>query len=184
MLLSDEELEGEFEKGVPRTYHDPVLKRDRNAHKCFIKELYECCVLKFSNWVKVEVGIFFVLKKNGKLRLILDARKSNLFFRRPPTGDNSSLSALGGIRIPKGKTLYAAQYDVKDFFYRLSIGWDLAQHFGLPSLSWDEAVEVLGAECLSHLPEGQPVHPYFCVLPMGFSWAFHLAQEALRAVVV
>ena len=55
MLLSDEELEGEFEKGAPRTYHDPVLKADRKAYMSFIKELYECGVLKLSNWVKVEV---------------------------------------------------------------------------------------------------------------------------------
>eukprot|EP00972_Heterocapsa_arctica_P101615 14973332-Heterocapsa_arctica.AAC.1 len=27
------------------------------------------------------------------------------------------------------------------------------------------------------------VHPYICVLPMGFSWAFYLAQEGRCAVV-
>jgi hypothetical protein len=184
MLLTGEELEGELTKGLPNTYHDPVLKHNRSKYKNFLKELYGCGVLKASDWVKVEVGIFFVKKKNGKLRLILDARKSNVYFRRPPSRNNSSLAALGNVRVHQGDKLYASQYDVKDFFYRLAIPWELSKHFGLPALSWDEALEVFGEVGIKGYAPGSRIHPYFCVLPMGFSWAFYLAQEALRSCVV
>ena len=39
------------------------------------------------------------------------------------------------------------------------------------------------SRCLPPGLRSESVHPYFTVLPMGFSWAFYLAQECLRAVV-
>ena len=36
---------------------------------------------------------------------------------------------------------------------------------------------------LGNLVDREFVHGYFCVLPMGFSWAFYLAQEGLRSAV-
>ena len=63
-----------------------------------------------------------------------------------------------------------SQYDVKDFFYRLGIPWTLSQYFGLPPLSKDALRSVVGPEPLEGLP-GEVLHPYFRVLPMGFSWA-------------
>ena len=133
MLLSLEELEAEFEKGVPRVYHDPVLKNNRSHYLSFLKSLWDCGVVSFASQVKVQLGCFFVFEKNRKLRLIIDARLSNTFFRRPPSGNNSSASALAALRVPTGSVLYGSQYDGKDFFYRIGIPWEISQHFGLPS---------------------------------------------------
>ena len=62
------------------------------------------------------------------------------------------------------------QYDVKDFFFRLGFGWDLAQYFGLPR------VKRSGLEARRQQPvcvPGDPeyVHQYFRVLRMCFSCA-------------
>jgi hypothetical protein len=124
-----------------------------------------------------------VLKKNGKLRLILDARKSNAYFRRPPGGNNSSFASLSNVRVPREKTLFISQCDVKDFFFRLQLPLGLEGYFGLPSISFSEAQSVFDVEELKLFGEDSSISPHFKVLPMGFSWSFYLAQEALRTVV-
>ena len=64
-------------------------------------------------------------EKDGKLRLIIDARLANVYFRRPPRGNNFGVAVLGEARVPKGCTLYGSQFDVKDFFYRFVIPLEL-----------------------------------------------------------
>ena len=126
MLLTGEELEGVLESGYPSTYHDPVLKSNRKKYLSFLQDLHQCGVIDFAPKVKVELGLFFVFKKNKKLRLIIDARAANLHFRRPPSKNNSSLAALSHVRVAKGQRLYLSQYDVKDFFYRIAIPWEIS----------------------------------------------------------
>ncbi|CAE7720139.1 unnamed protein product [Symbiodinium sp. CCMP2592] len=77
---------------------------------------------------------------------------------------------------------FFAQEDVRDFFYRLQIPSSLGKYFSLPPLD----LRLLG-EVLGEIPEeiqgiaaehDGPVYPHLKVLPMGFSWAFHLAHMA------
>ena len=84
MLLSSEEFEGVLEsQGRPPWYEDPVLEKSEKKSAQFLVELYRCGVVRFTDQVVVENGLFFVRKKNGKLRLILDARRANQMFRKP-----------------------------------------------------------------------------------------------------
>ena len=126
---------------------------------------------------------FFVSKNNGKLRLIIDARRANARFRKPPTRHIVSGSSFSRIRARRGQVVWLAQYDVKDFFYRLGIPWELGQYFGLPGMDREVLGAVLGPEVVATFGGGDVLHPYLLVLPMGFSWAFYLAQEALRTCV-
>ena len=74
MLLEDEEYEGVvYEHGVAGLYTDPILKNSRRKYKSFLVSLFNCGLLNFrkDNEVLSRVGIFFVRKKNGKIRLIL-----------------------------------------------------------------------------------------------------------------
>ena len=83
MLLGNEELAAVVEeRGWPRVYHDPAFKSPKQ-YLSFIKELYDCGVVRFTDTVTCELGLFFVTKKNGKLRLIVDARVANQYFRTP-----------------------------------------------------------------------------------------------------
>jgi hypothetical protein len=45
MLLSDEEYQGECEKGVPPTYMDPILEHDRKNYLAFLRELKDCGII-------------------------------------------------------------------------------------------------------------------------------------------
>ena len=77
-------------------------------------------------------------------------------------------------------TCYTAQEDVKEFFYRLGIGPELARYFGLPPVRVGLLVDALGSEAPSELlgmEPGSTFSPCLSVLPMGFSYAFCVAQQ-------
>ncbi|CAK0905694.1 unnamed protein product [Prorocentrum cordatum] len=141
---------------------------------------------------RCQAGIFFVKKKGGRQRLILDCRPAGRLFRSPPgvdlvSGDGLSRierwttsgadrgeepgGALGGLGTWLGVS------DVKDCFHRLLLddGPGLQECFGYPSLRAAE----LG---LAHL-EGEPlardalVHPLARALPMGWAWSLCFAPS-------
>eukprot|EP00973_Karenia_brevis_P067729 9422141-Karenia_brevis.AAC.1 len=72
------------ECGLRAPYNDPELLRGtRYAH--FVKELAARGIVEYVDAEEVveTVGLFFVEKKNKKLRLICDCRLSNLWFTDP-----------------------------------------------------------------------------------------------------
>ena len=179
MMLGDEERGAVIERGFHRDcFVDPVLEGDANQYHQFVSDLYRCHLVGFTTKPKVQVGVFVVTKKAGRQRLIVDARRTNKLFRTPP------LTLLGSSdcwsRVELDQDMFVAQEDVKDFFYRLRIDRHLGEYFALPPID----VELLRRE-LDYVPEvlsgmdaEATVHPYLRVLPMGFSWAFHLAHQA------
>ena len=77
-----------------------------------------------------------------------------------------------------------SQYDVKDFFYRLSLPANLRPYFGLPPVTREHIQHLLPVAALADIPDDfSSLYPVSCVLPMGFSLAFYLAQESLRCCV-
>ena len=79
-----------------------------------------------------------------------------------------------------GGKCYTAQEDVKDLFYRLGIESDLGKYFGLPRVQVGMLRECVGASCPAELvgmDSTDFVEPTLSVLPMGFSWAFWVAQQ-------
>ena len=151
----------------------------------FLKLLFKCGLIGFnkSSQVLSEVGIFFVRKKSGKLRLILDCRRTNQYFRTPPSGSTTGLGALSGVRVPAGKTLYGSSYDIKDMFYRLRVPVWLQKYLGLPSLAAGEVRQHFGDVIPADWGNDVSVSPTFLVLPMVFSWSFCFAQEVLREAI-
>ena len=54
---------------------------------------------------KSYLGVFFVAKKNGAIRMILDTRVVNCFFKDPPKTQLPSASALTAIECQAGEEL-------------------------------------------------------------------------------
>ena len=79
------------------------------------------------------VGIFFVRKKSGMLRIIFDTRVSNCIFVVPDHVDLPSAAAFGGIEADS-KPLYTVSGDIDCAFYRLAIPDDLGENFRLPPI--------------------------------------------------
>jgi len=124
-----------------------------------------------------EAGTFFVEKKNGKLRLVIDARRSNCYFGAPHKVALTSASAIADIELGDTETLWGASCDIKDCFYNIALPKPLRRIFALKGLRAESA---LWPNCL----RGRALQPRLAVLPMGFSWALYWAQRILELAVV
>ena len=183
MMLGDEEIAAVLEKGLEGDmYVDPRLAEDKKVYHSFIGELVQSNLVGFTTRPRSQVGLFFVSKKSGKLRMIIDARRTNKLFRKPPSTQLGSTDAWCRAEVAEQGELFFAQEDVKDFFYRLRIPQALGEYFCLPLVD-----PILLKEQIGYIPHEMqniidqstaPIYPYLRVLPMGFSWAFHLAHES------
>ena len=78
LMLSKAELEDRIRvEGLAKCYWDPQLKYDYTSYCEFIKSLHDRRMIRFSMCKLGDVGAFFVSKKSGKLRLIIDCRQLN-----------------------------------------------------------------------------------------------------------
>ena len=123
-------------------------------------------------------------KGRERLRLVIDARRANRLFKKAPWCPLGSIESLCRVRVSQEQTLFTAQEDVRDFFYRLGIDETLSVMFGLPALKLSVLRKAFAASgvalpnCLEPGSCPEVVTPTMQVLPMGFSWAFWLSQQA------
>ena len=166
---------------VIRPYMCPVL-RERREYIQFIKTLVCANMLRPGGHKKATVTPFFVRKKDGRIRLVLDARQVNQFFRRPKKVELGSGAALAQLECEAGETLYFATSDLNDAFYVMGIPDWLSAWFSLPSLSVAEAREV--GLLVGAWGGGARVYPQLTVLPMGWSWGGDFCQKAHGNVLI
>ena len=130
-------------------------------------------MIHFTSRPKDSITPFFVVKKNGRLRLVLDCRAGNQRFRDPPPLKMAAGSTWGNVNLPPGETLYIAQSDIKDYFYSLPFPRHLQPFFCLPGIS----VQALGnwevrADQIHGLDAGGMFYPMFVVT--ANSLGFHI----------
>ena len=150
--------------------------------------------------MKDKVGIFFVAKKGKtKVRLVIDARRSNCRFASPPSVDLLTGEGPSGIEVElpvdvEPDSAEAAEIledvkvslgvsDVSDAFYRMRIPYSLSRYFCLPEI---RAGDVGMDGCYL---DGQLLEKYSLLcpaagsLPMGFSWSLFFCQDAVSKAV-
>lgn len=181
MMLTPEERGAIIEKGLDNLCHmDPVLANSKKKYHQFVADMFTSGLIGFTTEPRSQIGAFVVTKKNGKQRLIVDARRTNRLFRTPPSTLLGSMECWG--RLESDSEFFVAQEDVKDFFYRLGIPLELGRFFCFPCIDPHALQTEIGympedLRALVHR-DGRGVFPCMKVLPMGFSWAFHLAHQA------
>ena len=136
------------------SYTDPRLKQGGRRYARFVRDLDRRGLVEYGRWVREEVGLFFVWKKDRhKMRMILDCRRSNARFVAPPHVSLVTAEGLGNLEVDAGEaeTLAAESMeldgvalsvgiaDVKDAFHRLLMPSWMRRYFGLQPLTADEA---------------------------------------------
>ena len=121
-------------------YVDPILKSSRRHYLAFCKRMLKAGLCRPSFKMREIVGIFFVWKKGRlKMRVILDARRTNRRFK--PSPPVSLLTAEGfasiGIDCDLDIDDIAADYslaiaDVQNCFHYLKIGEEYSEWFCYP----------------------------------------------------
>ena len=122
----------------------------------------------------VEIGCFAVAQKDGTQRLVLDCRPSNCYFGVPPSTRLPNAASHAEVQIPAGKTLYSAQFDLRNAFYQIGPPVCLRPYFCLPRI---RAAHVGVTHCSGRLVKPHEyITPRMCVMPMGWSHALHWCQ--------
>ena len=172
------------ESGLSDIYTDPRLIRSPRRYAKFIQKMLKHHMVKLGPQREATTGLFFVRKSDGSYRIICDTRRANTFFTTPDATLLPSAGALAAVEIEPGDELTGAQGDVACAFYQVQLPEDMQEYFILPPV----AAALLG---ITHfpvtgflLPPGALLSPQWAVLPMGFSWAVHIMQDALEHAVV
>ena len=112
-----------------KPYMDPALRCPRK-YESFIAECHGAGILGWTTRPLGRCSPFFVLKKSGLLRLVLDLRQVNAFFRRSAACEMGSLSAISEIEIEAGSDpLLVSQADVADCFWQCAVSPELPRWF-------------------------------------------------------
>ena len=154
-------------------YMDETLRSSAQAYNQFIVDIFERGMITFSRTAVSVITPFFVSKKNGRLRLVLDCRASNQLFAAPPDIALAAGYTFAQLEVPQGEVLYTAQSDVKDYFYSIGLPPGLRPYFALPAV---QAIDLAGQIPTLEGIQGS-VYPCMCVVPMGWSWSMWVAQR-------
>ena len=177
LLLSTVDLNTRLtQEGKARTYWAPELETNDVLYVDSLKQLYQRDMISFSFSSKCSVGVFAVEKKSGRLRLIIDCRKLNQKLKRPPRTSLASSASMSEVRIGPDQSMSYATHDIADCFYQFRVPPVLSQYLGLRQV---RAVD-LGLTTVEGMEVGgnTMVTPLLTVLPMGFTFALHWAQQA------
>jgi len=187
MMRSD--LNGSADLVVP--YWDPVLKHNRKEYNRLVERLTSIGYFNFTRHPLCQVGIFFVWKSSKtRLRMITDARLSNMKFKDAPPVSLMTSEGLGRIELQLDEGLWQDESlclalsvhvglsDVENCFHRLRVPIWLSRYFCWSAVP-AKTVGLVGVELEGKvLGPLDPVYPCAGSLCQGFSWALFFAQRA------
>ncbi|CAK0883302.1 unnamed protein product [Prorocentrum cordatum] len=168
---------------VPEKPHsDSALIHSKWEYARFCSSLFSANLLEVGDYEEPTVGVFFVLKKDRSLRLILDTRCVNSLFVKPKHTHLPSPAAWAAVRTRADAPLYLAQMDVNNAFFRVRTPPELSKFFRLPPVDVDalRAVNPTAAQGIS----GRRATPRLCVLAMGWSWSLYFCQEMVSTATM
>lgn len=167
--------------GVRACYSDPLLRHPK-TFASLVKRLHACGLVSFSTVKpKCNTELFFVKKKSGLLRMVVDCRHSNCFFQDPLGVSLATGDALSRIELePEGELCFASA-DLKDAFYHLELPEALRPYFGLRGVrACDIGLNQISGQAVQW---NQVVYPQLSAVPMGWTWALWLCQTLHERIV-
>ena len=117
MLPEDLAKEKMKDTAPKRPYNDPTFRQRPHLYAQFLKNLRKRHVIVWKRQRKCSVGAFFVWKKNGQQRLVIDARRPNALFEPPDSVNLATGQTFGSITVDKGEAIYLGQTDIEVAFY-------------------------------------------------------------------
>ena len=97
-----------------RPYIDPAFNNPKTYGR-FLDGLHSRGMIAWKReYRKSLLGIFFVAKKDNRIRLIFDTRICNCYFQAPPHVALPTAAALTGLEARAGETLYFSSGDIRD----------------------------------------------------------------------
>ncbi|CAK0883778.1 unnamed protein product, partial [Prorocentrum cordatum] len=167
-LLRTEEAESNLLAAPRQPYKDTNLRGDPRVYARLVKRLADAGMVTYTDTPRERCGLFFVRKKSGKQRMVVDCRRANCWFQRSASVALATGSSLGELSVPEGKELYVGHVAFRGYF-------------ALPSVKAGDVGMVRLRE--RPLQPGSRVWPVLAVLPMGWSHALYWCQTIHRSIV-
>eukprot|EP00438_Fugacium_kawagutii_P035174 Skav225825 [mRNA] locus=scaffold2516:14315:17246:- [translate_table: standard] len=168
------------ESDLKQPYLDPVLKHDKKQYADFVSRLHQANLVEYRLEARECVGVFFVWKKSGRQRMVIDARRANLWFGRPQKVSLATGSAFSRIQVDSGPPIHVGGVDISDAFYRIALPSEFRDLFALPGLS-AKALRLTELDGVPIDPK-QMLFPCFRAIPMGWSHALWICQQCHEVV--
>ena len=164
--------------GVKQPYCDPCL-RIPQTYRQFVQRLIDADLVELVDKPPIEVvEPFFVGKKDGRLRMVIDCRRSNCWFHPPDHTPLCTAEALSRIDLDEGDQLFISTADLKDAFYHFQLPCQLRDFFGMRPIFVDSpSADGTSASCR------RKRFPRLKVLPMGWNHALFWCQAVHQRVV-
>lgn len=180
-LLSQSEVGArKAESSLKAPYSDPIFRRQRQVYSDFVSQLHASNLVEFRTQARERVGVFFVWKKSGKQRMVVDSRLSNMWFGAPEKVHLATGSAFSRIEVDEGPAIEIGGVDIKDAFYRIELPHEFRDLFSLSPLPAKALDPVLVKSM--NLEGDQLVYPCFRVVPMGWAHALWICQTCHEKV--
>ena len=150
MLRSSHELDETLRMDGPaRSYWDPKLAGHRPSYLEFVRDLHSRGLIVYLGSAKCHVSTFFIRKKDGRLRWLVDARTASQRFRKPPpvalcTSESFSRLELGAAANSaasdaSSQAPWFSSVDVEDCFHRCRLPEWMWSYFALSPRTAAEA---------------------------------------------
>lgn len=173
-------------------YWDPGLRYNRKMRLDFIVRLFRAGLMTLRPVANSFVGAFCVKKKDPNyIRMVIDCRGTNQLHQDPPVTRLASARCYSDLdlsRCGSQSTAWGREADVADCFYRFSLP-ELADFFAINdplNLSQWQQLGIDVARVYDPRVEreiipsaDQPLYACFRVVPMGWTWALWLCNEAV-----
>ena len=182
-LLNVDEARSKLDRcGVRQPYSDPRL-RDPKLYAGFLHRLVDADLVELTLTQPCEIiEAFFVSKKDGRLRMVIDCRRSNCWFAEPDKVALATAECLSRIELEPGSELHVATADLKDAFYHFGLPAELRPFFGMrPIRAGEFGITHLAGVSLK---PGDRIFPRLAVLPMGWSHALWFCQMIHQRIVL
>ena len=162
-------------------YVDPLLKHNPRKYAEFCRMLEARGLVEYHASYMEQVGVFTVWKKNGKQRMVIDARMANLHFEEPEKVHLATGATFASMEVDEGPPIEVGGVDIADAFYHLQLVPELRQYFALPGV---RARDVgYNGKNQKGLDEQKVIYPCLKVVPMGWTHALWVCQMAHQFVV-
>jgi len=163
-------LRADFHPSELALLNPPTFGGPRPEYVKLLKRLLQLKMISFTSQPKAVNGLFGVEKDANNIRLIINAKPANLFFKPPPPVQLPSPSHLGRLYSDRSERFWIAKCDLESYYHQIRVPDWLQPYLALPSLTSDELSE-LG------MSSSSPIYPMCNTLPMGWSHAVYIAHS-------
>ena len=171
-----------------KPFTDPALRSRRSRTKLAAK-MYAAGLLKPLQKIRGHVSPFTVVKKveDGVVteqRLVLDQRRDNLRWRKPPWAPMASPGLFPFVRVPETAKVRCLVGDLPDMYWTLLLSTLFAEFFCLEEVVLSELSHALIRDYgIDPGFKNEDVAVGMQVPLMGWNWAVFLAQTALEDIL-